>query len=108
MTDLVFISDLHLMPRSPGASDAGIPDSGKLFRKFATEVAASADRLYILGDFLEVWWGDDAPDEGYTELADTLRWLNDETNTGIFLIHGNRDFLIGQQLAKPGHVTSLD
>ena len=110
MTDLLFISDLHLNPSAVNTAGTGADSSAahRLFRKFATDIAAGADRLYILGDFLEVWWGDDAPDDGYRELADTLRWLNDEAGTEICLMHGNRDFLIGQQLAERWHFRLIE
>jgi len=108
MTDLLFISDLHLNPSAVKTAGAGASAAQQLFKKFAAEIAAGADRLYILGDFLEVWWGDDAPDDGYRELADTMRWLNDEAGTEICLMHGNRDFLIGHQLAERWHFTLLE
>jgi len=98
--DSVFISDLHLLP--------GESDAQKLFMRFADDVASGADQLYILGDFLEVWWGDDDPAEGYQPLFDRLQKLATTDNTDVFLMHGNRDFMIGQALAERCGFTLID
>jgi UDP-2,3-diacylglucosamine hydrolase len=47
----LFISDLHLAPERP--------EMIRLFEKFVDQVAIDVDELYILGDFLEYWIGDD-------------------------------------------------
>ncbi len=95
MKDLVFISDLHLMPERPEVMD--------LFIRFNEDIAAKADTLYILGDFLEVWWGDDDPAVGYQGVFNSLTKLATEHKTEIFLMHGNRDFMIGEALAERCH-----
>jgi len=95
MEDIVFISDLHLMPEQPQVMD--------LFKRFVKDIASDADTLYILGDFLEVWWGDDDPAVGYQEVFNSLTTLATEKNTNIYLMHGNRDFMIGEELAKRCH-----
>jgi UDP-2,3-diacylglucosamine hydrolase len=91
MEDIVFISDLHLMPQRP--------ETMELFISFINDVAAKADTLYILGDFLEIWWGDDEPATGYAEVFKSLTELGSKHNTKVYLMHGNRDFMIGQDLA---------
>lgn len=100
MKDIVFISDLHLAPERPEIID--------LFIRFANDIAASADALYILGDFLEVWWGDDDPALGYKDVFDCLADLATNKNTELFLMHGNRDFMIGEVLAERCHFTLID
>ncbi len=95
MKDIVFISDLHLMPERPEIMD--------LFVRFSEDIAAGADALYILGDFLEVWWGDDDPATGYQDVFNTLARLATQYHTEIFLMHGNRDFMIGETLAQRCH-----
>lgn len=100
MQDSVFISDLHLMPARP--------ETMALFTRFANEVAATADELYILGDFLEIWWGDDEPATGYAEVFQTLRELPEKHSTKVYLMHGNRDFMIGQGLAERCHFEIID
>jgi len=92
MKDIVFISDLHLMPERP--------QTMKLFTSFLEDVVADADALYILGDFLEVWWGDDDPATAYSDVFTSLAKLSTKNNTEVFLMHGNRDFMIGDGLAK--------
>ena len=89
----LFISDLHLAPERP--------EMIKLFEKFADEVATRADTLYILGDFLEYWIGDDE------RVFDALTRLH-EAGTVVKLMHGNRDFLIGTKLAERYHFDIID
>lgn len=100
MKDTVFISDLHLLPQRPEVID--------LFIRFTREIAASADTLYILGDFLEVWWGDDDPAIEYQPVFDALAELATKHDTEIFLMHGNRDFMIGEALAEQCHFKIID
>ncbi len=100
MKDTVFISDLHLLPQRPEVID--------LFIRFTKEIASSADTLYILGDFLEVWWGDDDPAVEYQPVFNALINLATENNTEIYLMHGNRDFMIGDVLAEQCHFKIID
>jgi len=90
----LFISDLHLAPERPGII--------KLFEKFVDDVAVHADTLYILGDFLEYWIGDDDKALGLEPVFAALDRLH-QAGTLIKLMHGNRDFLIGQRLARQHH-----
>lgn len=92
MEDVVFISDLHLKPEEKATIE--------LFCRFCEEVASQADTLYILGDFLEFWLGDDDPAEAYQQAFDCLSKLSPTYHTNVFLMHGNRDFLIGERLAQ--------
>jgi len=100
MKDIIFISDLHLAPERPEIID--------LFIRFVNDVASTADTLYILGDFLEVWWGDDDPAIGYQGIFQCLADLANKKNTEIFLMHGNRDFMIGDLLAERCHFKIID
>ena len=95
MKDIVFISDLHLMPERPQTLD--------LFVNFVDNIASEADILYILGDFLEVWWGDDDPALAYTKVFESLTELSTSKKTEVYLMHGNRDFMIGEKLAERCH-----
>lgn len=90
MTTL-FISDLHLTEDRPKII--------ALFQKFLHEEAAQADALYILGDLFEAWLGDDAVQPGMQPILDELAWL---TGTGVpvFIMVGNRDFLIGKRFEE--------
>jgi UDP-2,3-diacylglucosamine hydrolase len=84
----LFISDLHL--------DAASPEAVAQFLQFLQTHAADAQALYILGDLFEMWVGDDDPDSTKTRVRAGLRALT-ARNVGCFVLHGNRDFLLGRQ-----------
>jgi UDP-2,3-diacylglucosamine hydrolase len=84
----LFISDLHLDPESPGIQ-------GQILG-FLEGEARSARALYILGDLFEVWLGDDDPAPSSRAIVRALRALTD-AGVDCFVMHGNRDFLIGQR-----------
>jgi len=88
---ILLISDLHLEP--------GRPDITAAFLHFLQSRAHKAQALYILGDFFEVWIGDDAMEAFQRQIADALRRCSDG-GTQIFLMHGNRDFLIGRRFCE--------
>lgn len=98
MTTL-FISDLHLEESRPDITDA--------FMGFLKEKAMGVDKLYILGDFFEAWIGDDERTPLQEQVAASLRELN-ASGTEIFLMHGNRDFLIGDDFCNRAGATLLD
>jgi UDP-2,3-diacylglucosamine hydrolase len=81
----LFISDLHLDPARP--------DIQQSFLEFLEHQAPLCETLYILGDFFEVWLGDDDENTFTTIIIDALRDLA----VPIYIMHGNRDFLLGQQ-----------
>jgi UDP-2,3-diacylglucosamine hydrolase len=83
----LFVSDVHL--------DASAPEATEQFIQFLQTEAAHAEALYILGDLFEVWIGDDDPDTEKGRVIDALRQLTSGGAAG-FVIHGNRDFLLGR------------
>lgn len=88
----LFISDLHLSPERP--------DITECFTDFIKRYAiAPCEALYILGDFFEVWIGDDDQSLFNLQIADVLSTLK-ARNIPCYFIHGNRDFLLGQRYAK--------
>ncbi|MCE4073003.1 MULTISPECIES: UDP-2,3-diacylglucosamine diphosphatase [Pseudomonas] len=95
---VLFISDLHL--------EAERPDITRAFLHFLSTRARSAQALYILGDFFEAWIGDDGMDEFQHSIARALRELSD-SGTRIYLMHGNRDFLIGKAFCREAGCTLL-
>ena len=95
---VLFISDLHL--------EAQRPDIVRAFLHFLDSRAAQAEALYILGDFFEVWIGDDGMDDFQRSIANALRRLSD-AGTRIYLMHGNRDFLIGRRFCREAGCTLL-
>ena len=95
----LFISDLHLEPARP--------EIGEQFLAFLAGPARTADALYILGDLFEAWIGDDDPSPYYAQMRSAIRELSD-SGVPVFFMHGNRDFMIGQQFATEAGVTLLD
>ncbi len=99
MTTTLFISDLHLC--------ASRPRINRLFFDFLERTARGAERLYILGDFFEYWAGDDDIDEPFNRsIVDALAELA-SSGVALFLMHGNRDFLIGDLFCKASGTTLL-
>ena len=98
MTTL-FISDLHLSDERADLCQA--------FTTFCTTRARQCERLFILGDLVDTWLGDDDDSE-------LVRWLGEElaalTQAGVdlFLMRGNRDFLLGEAFASRCGATLLD
>ncbi len=92
MSHSLFISDLHLCESRPQIIDT--------FVHFLENTAIHAESLYILGDLFEYWAGDDAIATGAHK--QTITALKNLTQSGVklFLIHGNRDFLLGDTFSK--------
>ncbi len=90
----LFISDLHL---DPARSD--IHTCFNQFIASCLEQANQIKALYILGDLFEVWLGDDASLPFYQDVIENLRLLN-EQGIEVYIMHGNRDFLLGRQFEQ--------
>jgi len=90
-----FISDLHLSPQTPGIT--------RIFLDFLASRARAAEYLYILGDLFDVWPGDDGiddPEDAFNRgIVDSLRALTD-SGVKLLLMHGNRDFLLGNEFTR--------
>jgi UDP-2,3-diacylglucosamine hydrolase len=82
----LFVSDLHL--------SAERPDKLELFYRLLAHGARSADALYILGDLFEYWLGDDDDEAPHGDIVAALAAFT-ATATPLYVMHGNRDFLIG-------------
>lgn len=95
---ILLISDLHL--------EEGRPDITRAFLGLLNGRAREAESLYILGDFFEAWIGDDAMSPFQRSICQALRALSD-SGTRVFLMHGNRDFMIGQAFCKAAGCTLL-
>lgn len=96
---ILLISDLHLQEERP--------DITRAFLDLLEGRARQAQALYILGDFFEAWIGDDAMTPYQASICQALRALSD-SGTQIFLMHGNRDFLISQAFCKAAGCTLLN
>lgn len=85
---IFLVSDLHLATADAAAT--------RLWQKFLARYAATMQALYILGDFVEFWIGDDAL------ATHPLREILKETkklSCPVYFVVGNRDFLVGQRFA---------
>lgn len=87
----LFISDLHLQAAAPKVAAA--------FMRFLKTDALQADALYILGDFFEMWLGDDDDTPFHREIKAALKALSDQ-HVPIYIMRGNRDFLLGQRFMR--------
>lgn len=86
----LFISDLHLSEDRQDLCDA--------FTRYCNERARTAERLYILGDLCDAWVGDDDDSAIAGLIRSNLSGLV-ASGTAVSLMVGNRDFLMGEQLA---------
>ncbi len=92
-----FISDLHLQVDEPQTFEA--------WRRYMAH--PSADAIFILGDLFDVWVGDDeAQQPGFAaDCAAVL--LAAASHASIFFMHGNRDFLVGEDFIGACRATLL-
>jgi len=87
----LFVSDVHL--------DAGAPSAIEQFLDFLKVHASKAEALYILGDLFESWVGDDDADPAKARVCTALRELT-ASGVATFVMHGNRDFLLGRDFCQ--------
>ncbi|WP_317849577.1 UDP-2,3-diacylglucosamine diphosphatase [Oligella urethralis] len=95
LTGTVYLaSDIHLGPT--------IPRTNQAFYDFLAEAASAADSLILVGDIFNYWIGDDIamhqPEPWLTEALTQLQRF--AAQKPLYLIRGNRDFLIGHALAE--------
>lgn len=93
-----FIADLHLAENRP--------DITACFLSFLKNDAIKAEQLFILGDLFEIWFGDDYKSELTDAVIEALTLLK-EFGTKTYFIHGNRDFLLGNNYALQAGMTLL-
>ncbi|OGS81228.1 MAG: UDP-2,3-diacylglucosamine diphosphatase [Gallionellales bacterium GWA2_55_18] len=105
MPHTLFISDLHLSAEQPHGMAA--------FRRFIATLAPQepgqrAEALYILGDLFDYWAGDDDLEDAFhAQVIASLRTLATH-GTKVYLLHGNRDLLMGEALANACQATLLN
>jgi UDP-2,3-diacylglucosamine hydrolase len=98
-----FISDLHLCAEQPETFGA--------WRNYLAHTPA--DAVFMLGDVFEVWVGDDVLTDALTA-SDSFESRCAQAMTAaaarlaLFFMHGNRDFLVGQQLMARCQMRLLD
>ncbi len=87
MTDL-FISDVHVSPDRPAQTDRLIA--------FLASAAGCCERLFVLGDFFDLWLGDDDDRPPHAQVVAALKALTDG-GVAVFVMFGNHDFLLGTE-----------
>ncbi len=97
LNQTIFVSDIHLCESRPSITDA--------FIRFLDETASQSEALYILGDLFEYWIGDDC--NQHENIIEAIKQLTNR-QTRVFLMHGNRDFLIGPFFEKRTGALLLD
>jgi len=95
----LFISDLHL------CSDR--PQINLCFFGFLEREARGARALYILGDLFEYWAGDDDLDDPFNASVTAALARLAASGVPVYLMHGNRDFVIGAAFARASGVSLL-
>ncbi len=88
--NILFISDLHL--------DANKPQPIELAIDLLQWCADKYDALYILGDLVEFWIGDDYCPPQLLSFFDSLGALANKID--VTFLPGNRDFLISEQFMQ--------
>lgn len=86
----IFISDLHL--DNPDA------DAFVRFAECLATESTQVDEIYILGDLVEMWIGDDDDSPTAARLSEVLAATTRQCP--VFLQHGNRDFLFNNAFSK--------
>ena len=91
----LLISDIHLTP--------SMPLTAQRFFDFCEKEAPKVEAVFILGDLFEYWVGDDAGllSPFQQEVKRAIATLSTKVKT--YYMHGNRDFLVGNDyLSKTG------
>lgn len=91
-----FISDLHLAENTPATRTA--------LAHYLSHTPA--DALFLLGDIFEVWIGDDARHQAF-EAGLLALFAQAAAGLPLFFMAGNRDFLLGDAMARDAGFTRL-
>jgi UDP-2,3-diacylglucosamine hydrolase len=70
--------------------------------------ATTADAVFLLGDLFEAWVGDDVAQAERFEQQCAAVLRETAQQRPLFFLHGNRDFLVGPQLAQATGMTLLE
>jgi UDP-2,3-diacylglucosamine hydrolase len=100
MQRALFISDLHLTGERPAANEA--------FFAFLERQASGAAGLYILGDLFEFWVGDDDLGDPLNAIVAGFLANTAKSGTPVYLMHGNRDFLMAEAFCKAAGARLLE
>ena len=96
---ILFISDIHLSFDKPKIT--------RHFIHFLRTKARESNAVFILGDLFDAWVGDDDFTAPNAQVRSELKQLTD-SGVEVYLLRGNRDFLIGERFARGTGVILLD
>ncbi len=96
---ILFISDIHLSFDKPKIT--------RHFIHFLRTKARESNAVFILGDLFDAWVGDDDFTAPNAQIRSELKQLTD-SGVEVYLLRGNRDFLIGERFARGTGVILLD
>ncbi len=104
----VLCSDIHLSTSTDKISTAFIH---WLKESCLGKIKARPEWLLILGDLFDAWIGDDIldtadPPEYLVRLVSVLKEIS-QSGVKVGIMHGNRDFLIGENFCKKTHTRLL-
>ncbi|WP_370979594.1 UDP-2,3-diacylglucosamine diphosphatase [Agaribacterium sp. ZY112] len=85
-----FVADTHFCESRPEHIDA--------FTRLC-QLPKAGDSLLLLGDIFEIWIGDDLARPSDVAIEEQLLALT-QRGVKLFLMHGNRDFMLGPAFAK--------
>ena len=94
-----FASDLHLDPSTP--------EIAARFKRFLAGPVHGARSLFLLGDLFEAWIGDDDPEPTHREVIASIAAVA-AGGTLVYVMRGNRDFMIGERFCAEAGAILLD
>jgi UDP-2,3-diacylglucosamine hydrolase len=103
LEQVIITADVHLVPDIDNKNHP----INQNFYHFLTATASQAKELYIIGDLFEIWVGDDINIAEYQTVINLLKQLTDK-GLKIYLMYGNRDFLMGKKFWKATGIVKLN
>lgn len=94
----LFASDVHI--------GAHAPDTAEGFLRELESHATGATHLFLLGDLFEAWVGDDWADPMCADAIERIAALA-ARGVEVYVMRGNRDFLLDVALPSPCHCTGF-
>lgn len=95
----LFISDLHL--------SSAQPELIHLASDFLSQHGHKYNSIYLLGDIFNTWLGDDIVPKEFELFVNTL-WELNQKGKQLFLMVGNRDFMMGKRFAEQCGATLIN
>ena len=98
MAEILLLADLHLSANTPAFNDLIMKQLPLWQKQYVA--------LYLLGDIFDVWIGDDAITAFAQQLIHALHQFSQ--TKALYFMHGNRDFLIGNDFLKASGAQLLE